>query len=77
MSEIIFSRTIGKMITKTRVVNLQGRKPNWGSIMVRSLTRLIPIDWFTYFKKEPVGWHDLAGDTIVIKENRVTGANIV
>lgn len=65
--EISWSRTIGKLITGTMVVNLYGRMPTITQIIVRSITRLIPIDPFTFFGNRSTGWHDSFSGTRVIK----------
>lgn len=61
--EAFFGQTIGKMITKTIVVDSQtGQKPNFSKILVRTLARLIPIDFLSYFFV-PNGIHDLLSKT--------------
>ncbi len=44
--ETIFARTPGKWMSISKVVNKNGNKPNFISILIRSLTRLILIDMF-------------------------------
>ncbi len=72
--EAIFGRTLGKIITKTKVVDWYGEKPKTKQILIRSAIRLIPIDWFTYFSITREGWHDSGSSTMLIKNNK-TGAN--
>lgn len=67
--ESFFGITIGKVITGTKVVDFQGNKPTFGKVLIRSLIRLIPLDWFTYFSNNPHGWHDSLSKTKVIKKN--------
>ncbi len=64
--EIKFQKTVGKFITKTKVVKINGEKPNTSDIITRSLCRLIPIDGISYlFVKN--GIHDYLSKTKVIK----------
>ena len=44
--EGIFARTPGKWFSHTKVVNQKGYKPNFISIVIRSLVRLTVIDMF-------------------------------
>jgi uncharacterized RDD family membrane protein YckC len=46
IAEGFFSKTLGKRISYSRVVNKQGRKAGWGRIFIRSLVRLTIIDMF-------------------------------
>lgn len=66
--EIFFSRTIGKFITKTIVVNINGEKPDSQEILVRSLCRLIPFDGFSFLGPSARGWHDTISKTYVVKK---------
>jgi len=60
-------RTLGKLVTGTKVVNAQGRAPTIGQIIGRSFARLIPFEPFSFFGKEPRGWHDTLSKTYVVK----------
>ena len=65
--EFTFQKTIAKFITKTKVVMLDGQKPSIGSIIIRTIFRLIPFDAITFiFTKR--GFHDYLSNTAVIKE---------
>jgi len=44
--ESIFARTPGKWFTQSKVVNKQGFKPSFLSIIIRSLVRVTIIDMF-------------------------------
>jgi len=56
-------QTVGKMITKSKVVNCDtGEKPNLSSTLIRTLCRLIPVDFFTYLFI-PMGIHDKVSNT--------------
>ena len=61
--ELIGGQTIGKMITKTKVVSVKnGQKPNFLNILIRTLSRLIPID-FLFYLFQPNGIHDILSKT--------------
>ena len=59
-------RTIAKYITKTKVVNEKGEKPDFGTALVRSLARFIPFEAFS-FLGSGTGWHDKFSNTRVIE----------
>lgn len=62
------SRSVGKYITKTIVVNEDGSKPDVGDIFKRTLCRLIPFDAFSYLGSDARGWHDTIPDLYVVKK---------
>ncbi|WP_299123106.1 RDD family protein [uncultured Winogradskyella sp.] len=65
--EIKFQKTIGKFITKTKVVKIDGNKPTASEIIIRTISRLIPFDGISYlFVKN--GLHDYLSKTKVIKD---------
>lgn len=63
ISEGIFKVTIGKILTKTKVVSKDGTKADL--IFIRTLLRLIPLEPFSYFMGN-TGWHDKLSNTVVI-----------
>lgn len=65
--ETIFSKTPGKMLTHSKVVDLNGKKPRVGQILWRSLLRLTIIDmFFGPFLGGPL--HDYASKTTVVED---------
>jgi len=66
--ETIFGKTVGKMITKTKVVNQYGSRITFGEAAGRSLSRLIPFESFTFFRNHPVGLHDRLPKTRVVDD---------
>ena len=62
-----FQKTLGKFITKTKVVNLNGEKPSLNDIIARTLCRLIPFDRLSFFFAKN-GFHDGISNTRVIKD---------
>ena len=61
-------KTLGKMLTKTRAVSITNERMPLKSIILRSLSRLVPFEAFSFFSSTPGGWHDKWSDTMVIKE---------
>jgi len=69
LQEYLFNTSIGKMIFKLKVVSAKtNEKPTFSQILIRSLSRLIPIDIFFYLFKRPIGLHDIISKTVVIKK---------
>jgi uncharacterized RDD family membrane protein YckC len=69
--ETKYQKTIGKFITKTKVVTKNGTKPNVGDILRRTFCRLIPFDRVSYLFTQN-GFHDRLSETIVIKDEKLT-----
>jgi uncharacterized RDD family membrane protein YckC len=65
--ESMTGKTVGKYITRTRIVKPDGSKPEPINILGRSLCRLIPFDAFSYLGGEP-GWHDRIPKIYVIED---------
>jgi uncharacterized RDD family membrane protein YckC len=59
-------RTIGKLITGTRVVDKHGRNPGVKAVFLRTISRYVPFNAFSFLGSEPRGWHDAWTDTWVI-----------
>jgi uncharacterized RDD family membrane protein YckC len=66
--ELLFHKTPGKFITKTKVVMKDGSPADQIHIFLRSLIRLIPFDVLSFTGSYPVGWHDKFSETIVIDQ---------
>lgn len=62
--EGIFGRSVAKFITGTIVVNENGLKPDFGTIVKRTFCRLIPFDALSFLGNR--GWHDSISDTYVV-----------
>jgi hypothetical protein len=59
-SESLYQRTLGKLITDTLVP----RSTNFvGKVIVRTFSRLIPLEPFSYLAKSGQGWHDTLSKT--------------
>ena len=66
--EFYFGQTIAKIITGTVVVLKDGAKPNFFSICIRTIFRLIPFDGITFLGTEGSGMHDTFSKTFVVKK---------
>jgi len=65
--ETILGATPGKYLTETRVIDETGQKPATGAILLRTITRFVPFEPFSFFA---YGWHDTWTNTQVVKEKR-------
>jgi len=69
LTETIFGKTVGKMVTKTKVIMLDGTKANFWRITVRTICRFLPFDALSFvFSRLPRGWHDRFSGTVVVNE---------
>lgn len=66
--EFIFGKTLGKLFTGTRVVDSLGNKPGIVKLIIRTISRLIPLEAFSFLGSNKRGWHDTISDTFVIKD---------
>lgn len=73
--EFFWGRTIGKFITGTKIVALDGTTPSLARIIGRTLCRLIPFEAFSFLESEPVGWHDKFSGTRVVLANSTSVSN--
>lgn len=66
--EAIWGRSLGKLITRTKVVNLEGKPASFGQICGRTLIRFVPFDAFSFLggNGHPQGWHDKWSNTKVV-----------
>jgi len=65
--EIKFQKTPGKFVTKTKVVTMNGEKPENGEIIARTFCRLIPFDRLSFLVVKN-GIHDFLSKTKVVKD---------
>ena len=64
--EMLFQRTVAKLLTGSIVVNTDGRRATFKQILGRSFARLIPFEAFSFLASVPVGWHDSLSGTRVV-----------
>ncbi|MDI1307771.1 MAG: RDD family protein [bacterium] len=69
LTEMYFSRTFAKYFTKTLVVKHDGSKPNMKSVIIRTVSRLIPLEPFSFLGVDSRGWHDTLSVTYVVKKH--------
>ncbi len=69
LTEMSGGRTLGKLITKTKVVNELGETPKASQVLKRSLCRIVPFEAFSAFSSTKLMWHDKWSDTYTIKAN--------
>ena len=63
---LLKGRTVGKYVTKTKVVMEDGVRPKASDIILRSLCRLIPFNAFSFLGEQGRGWHDSISNTYVV-----------
>ena len=66
--EATFGKTIGKMVTGTSVVDLNGNRPTAVHVLGRTLCRAIPFDNFSFLFSDGLGWHDKVSGTRVVTQ---------
>lgn len=69
MESFLQGKSLGKYVTKTRVVTHEGYQPELYTILVRSLSRVVPFDALSFLFKEPGGWHDEWSKTYVVEDH--------
>jgi len=71
-TEIILNgKSIGKLITKTKAVNLDGSDLSFEKAFTRNLIRIIPFDALAALGTPSIPWHDKWSDTMVIDEKKL------
>lgn len=66
---LLKGQTIGKLITGTQAVNNRDFTPvNFTQALVRSLCRLIPLEFIFCLFMQP--WHDTISGTLVVKKKK-------
>jgi len=63
--EMTFQSSVGKLISGSIVIDDYAQKPDAGTLLLRTLCRLIPFEWFSCFAERP--WHDRLSNTYVVK----------
>lgn len=64
--EHFLGKTPGKLITRTRVINIYGKKPGIDTLMIRTLARFIPFEAFSCIGGR--SWHDRFSETFVVDD---------
>ena len=69
--EVIFKgKSLGKLITRTRAVNLDGSRISAGTAFGRGFSRAVPFCVFSAFGSPCNPWQDRWTDTMVIDEKK-------
>ncbi len=68
LMEYSLGKTMGKIITKTKVISTDGSKPSFLQCMVRALTRLLPMEQFSGLFFNGIFWHDSIPKTLVVDD---------
>lgn len=74
--EATFGWTVAKLITRTRVVDEDGRTPTFMKVLGRSLARSVPFEPFSFLGRTGVGWHDRWSGTRVVSLRRRSGPTL-
>ncbi|WP_316796009.1 RDD family protein [Pedobacter agri] len=64
-------KSIGKFITKTKAVNIDGTDISFEKSFTRNLIRVIPFNAFSALGTPSTPWHDVWSDTMVVEEKKV------
>jgi len=65
--ESLSGKTPAKYITKTKVIDLNGNKPDIYTCLLRSICRFIPFEAFTFLGSKE-GLHDTLSKTLVVND---------
>lgn len=65
-SEYLTGKTLGKLITGTKIVDIEGNKPSFKMSLIRTLCRFIPFDGLSFLFGQGRGWHDTIAKSYVI-----------
>jgi uncharacterized RDD family membrane protein YckC len=68
VSEFYTGKTLGKLITGTKVISTEDDKPTAQQILYRTLSRIVPFEPFSIFFSNTT-WHDDWSDTVVVNNN--------
>ncbi len=66
--EVMWGRTLGKLIMGTQVVSISGKPAPFSQIFGRTLIRFVPFEAFSFLggRGHPQGWHDSWSKTKVV-----------
>ena len=70
VSEALFGRTLGKLVTGTRVVAESGGPAKLWQVVLRTLYRFVPMEPLSFLSKRRPGWHDRWSNTRVVMARR-------
>jgi uncharacterized RDD family membrane protein YckC len=64
--EGLMGRTLGKLVTRTRVVSADGKGLSFGRLFVRTISRFVPFEAFSIWFGDGEMWHDSWSQTTVM-----------
>ncbi|MGB0521959.1 MAG: RDD family protein [Flammeovirgaceae bacterium] len=64
-----FQRTIGKLLTKSIVINEYGEALDLRQAVLRTIIRFVPFNAFSFLGSSQRGWHDTWSKTYVVSES--------
>lgn len=65
--EYTTSKTLGKMLNRTIVLNSDGEKPSFKQLFIRTVVRLLPFSFITLFSPYQRFIHDIVSGTWVVR----------
>ena len=69
--EYLFGKTIGKFITKSKIVNLDGTRISFKTAIIRYICRWIPLEFASLaLGHDAKAWHDVLSKTLVIEDDK-------
>ena len=69
--EYKFGKTIGKFITRTKVVSTDGNELTISQCIGRLLCRIIPLEWLSGILFKGIFWHDSIPKTMVVEDEKI------
>jgi uncharacterized RDD family membrane protein YckC len=66
ISEYTSGRSLGKLLTGTKVVRTDGTRVGFWRCLLRSVVRLVPFEFVSILFSPPIAWHDFMSDTRVV-----------
>lgn len=69
--EQLFGQSIGKMMARTKVIAVNGKRPRFSQILIRNLARIIPFEAFSFLRRNPIGLHDFLSKTLVVNKKQI------
>jgi uncharacterized RDD family membrane protein YckC len=69
--EFLFQRTIGKILTNSIVIDEFAKRPDFRTMLLRTIIRLLPFEVYSFFVSSR-GWHDRWSRTYVISRGELS-----
>jgi uncharacterized RDD family membrane protein YckC len=67
ITELLFKRTLGKILTNTHIVTTNDDTPGQSKLLLRSILRFLPLEPLSLvFSSRALAWHDRFSGTKVI-----------